>query len=74
MIEENLFVYAEWSSVKHAASWFSVKKKCPKKKKKKKKRKAKNESDTRSCQFFIQKFHALHYADSTYSYKTAEYR
>ena len=38
MIEENLFVYAEWSSVKHAASWFSVKKKCPQKKKKKKKK------------------------------------
>ena len=30
MIEENLFVYAEWSSVKHAASWFSVGKKCHK--------------------------------------------
>ena len=34
MIEENLFVYVEGSSVKHAASWFSVTKKCHKKKEK----------------------------------------
>ena len=35
MTEENLFVYVECSSVKHAASRFSVRKKCHKKKKKK---------------------------------------
>ena len=67
MMEENLFVYVECSSVKHVASRFSVRKNVTKKKKRKK------ESDTwmdwylrsRSCQFFIQKFHVLHYADST---------
>ena len=40
MIEENLFVYVECSSVKHAASRFSVRKNVTKK------RKEKNESDT----------------------------
>ena len=35
MMEENLFFYAECSSVKHVASRFSVRKKCHKKKKKK---------------------------------------
>ena len=43
MMEENMFVYVECSSVKHAASRFSATKKCHKKKKirmkKKKKRK-----------------------------------
>ena len=34
MMEENLFVYVECSSVKHVASRFSVRKKCHKKKKK----------------------------------------
>ena len=34
MIEENLFVYVECSSVKHAASWFSVRKNVTKKEKK----------------------------------------
>ena len=69
MIEENLFVYVECSSVKHVASRFSVRKNVTKKEKKKRKK----ESDTwmdwylrsRFCQFFIQKFHVLHYADST---------
>ena len=28
---------------------------------------------SRSCQFFIQKFHVLHYADSILPYKTVEY-
>ena len=54
MTEENLFVYAECSSIKHAASRFSVRKNVTKKNKRKK-----NESDTwmdwhlgsRSCQF-----------------------
>ena len=41
MTEENLFVYVECSSVKHAASWFSVIKNVTKKKKNEKK-----ESDT----------------------------
>ena len=62
IMEENLFVYVEYSSVKHATSLFSARKKCDKRK----------ESDTwmdwylrsRSCQFFIQNFHVLHYADS----------
>ena len=45
MIEENLFVYAECSSVKHAASRFSVRKNVTKKRKKKEK-KGKKESDT----------------------------
>ena len=44
MMEENLFVYVECSSVKHVASRFSVRKNVTKKKKKKKKRK--KESDT----------------------------
>ena len=69
MMEENLFVYVECSSVKHVASKFFVRKNITKKKEKKRKK----ESDTwmdrylrsRSCQFFIQKFHILHYADST---------
>ena len=39
MTEENLFVYVEYSSVKHAASRFSVRKNVTKKKKKKTKRK-----------------------------------
>ena len=39
---ENLFVYVECSSVKHVASWFSVRKNVTKKKKERKK-----ESDTR---------------------------
>ena len=39
MTEENLFVYVECSSVKHAASRFSVRKNVTKKKKKKTKRK-----------------------------------
>ena len=63
MMEENLFVYVECSSVKHVASKFSVRKNVTKKKEKKRKK----ESDTRylrsrSCQFFIQK---LHYVDFT---------
>ena len=70
MMEENLFVYVECSTVKHAASRFSVKKI---KEQEWKKKKEKKESDTwmnwylrsRSCQFFIQKFHVLHYTDST---------
>ena len=33
MMEENLFVYVELSPVKHAASWFSVRKNVTKKKK-----------------------------------------
>ena len=41
MTEENLFVYAECSSIKHAASRFSVRKNVTKKNKRKK-----NESDT----------------------------
>ena len=41
MTEENLFVYAERSSIKHAASRFSVRKNVTKKNKRKK-----NESDT----------------------------
>ena len=40
MMEENLFVYVECSSVKHAASRFSVRKNVTKKKKRQK------ESDT----------------------------
>ena len=59
VMKENLWVYVECSSVKYAASRFSVRKKCHKKKEKK-------VSDTwmdwylrsRSRQFFIQKFHA----------------
>ena len=39
MTEENLFVYVECSSVKHAASRFSVRKNVTKEKKKKTKRK-----------------------------------
>ena len=39
MMEENLFVYVECSSVKHVASRFSVRKNVTKKKKKKKERK-----------------------------------
>ena len=41
MTEENLFVYTECSSIKHAASRFSVRKNVTKKNKRKK-----NESDT----------------------------
>ena len=37
MTEENMFVYVECSSVKHAASRFSVRKNVTKKKKKKRK-------------------------------------
>ena len=37
MMEENLFAYVEWSTVKHTASRFSVKTKCHKKKRKKRK-------------------------------------
>ena len=44
MMEENLFFYAECSSVKHVASRFSVRKKCHKKKKKKKEKKRKKET------------------------------
>ena len=59
--KENLFLNVDQSHVKHAASRFSVRKNIKKKDK---------ESDTwylrsRSHQFFIQKFHLLHYADST---------
>ena len=43
MMEENLFVYVECSSVKHVASRFSVTKNVTKKKKKKERKK---ESDT----------------------------
>ena len=39
MMEENLFVYVECSSVKHAASRFSVRKNVTKKERKEKKRK-----------------------------------
>ena len=42
MMEKNLFVYVECSSVKHVASRFSVRKNVTKKKKKKRKK----ESDT----------------------------
>ena len=42
-MEENLFDNVQQSPVKHAASWFSVRKKCHKKTKTKKKQK---ESDT----------------------------
>ena len=35
-MEENLFDNVQQSPVKHAASWFSVRKKCHKKKNKKK--------------------------------------
>ena len=67
MMEENLFLYVVWSSVKHAASVFPVEKNFTKKEK--------NKSDiwmdryfrSRSCQFFIQKFHELQYADFTNS-------
>ena len=45
IIQENLFVYVECCSVKHAASWFSVRKTVAKKKINKK-RKKNNESDT----------------------------
>ena len=45
MMEENLFVYIECSSVKHVASRFSVRKNVTKKKNKKEK-KRKKESDT----------------------------
>ena len=53
MMEENLFLYVVWSSVKHAASVFPVEKNFTKKEK--------NKSDiwmdryfrSRSCQFFI---------------------
>ena len=73
IMEENVFIYVE-CSVKHAALRFSVRKMSHTKKEKNKcKKKEKKESDTwmdwylrsRSCQFFIQKFHVLHYADST---------
>ena len=63
MIEENLFTYVECSSVKHATSRFSVRKNV-KKKEKENKRKSDTWMDrylrSRSCQFFIQKFHVLH--------------
>ena len=63
IMEENLFVYVEWSPVKHTASWFSVRKNVAEKKKE-----IKKDSDTwmhwyfrsRFYQFFIQKFHVLH--------------
>ena len=42
MMGENLFVYVECSSVKHVASWFSVRKNVTKKKEKERKK----ESDT----------------------------
>ena len=68
MMEESLLAYIEWSR----ASRFSVRKNVTKKRKK--------ESGTqmdwclrsRSCQFSIQKFHLLQYADSTYRYKISE--
>ena len=73
MMEENLFV----NVVSCKACSFTVfcQKKCHKKKKDK-------ESDTwmdlylrsRSCQFFIQKFHVLDYTDSTQAYKPVECR
>ena len=74
MMKENLFVYVECSSVKHVVSKISVRKNVTKKKKRKERKKErKKENDTwmdrylrsRSCQFFIQKFRVLHYADST---------
>ena len=37
MMEENLFVYVEWSSVKYVASRFSVRKNVTRKKKKERK-------------------------------------
>ena len=40
-MEENLFDNVQQSPVKHAASWFSIRKKCHKKKKKKKIKKKK---------------------------------
>ena len=39
MMEENLLVYVEWSSVQHATSRFSVRKNITKKKKRKKRKK-----------------------------------
>ena len=41
IMKENLFVYAEWSPVKHTASWFSVRKNVAEKKKE-----IKKDSDT----------------------------
>ena len=67
MMEENLFVYVECSSVKHVASRFSVRKNVTKKKEKRKKVTPgwNDISGPGSVSFFIQKFHVLHYADST---------
>ena len=66
MMEENQFVSVECSSVKHVASWFSVRKNITKKKKGKKVTPGWTDiSGPGSVSFFIQKFHVLHYADST---------
>ena len=48
MMKENLFVYVEYSSVKHETSRFSVRKNVTKKKKEQKERmkKKRKESDT----------------------------
>ena len=64
VMEENLFVNVEYSPVKHATSRFSVRKNVAKKKK----RVTTGRTDISGpgpCQFFIQRFDALHYADST---------
>ena len=45
MMEENLLVYVEWSSVQHATSRFSVRKNITKKRKERKKER-KKESNT----------------------------
>ena len=74
-MDGNLFVYVEWFPVVHVASLhgYLPEKMSQKKalKKRKKERKGARKSDTwmeryltsRSCQFLIQKFHALQYAD-----------
>ena len=66
MMEENMFVYVECCSVKHVASRFYVRKNVTKKRKEKKEVTPRwTDIMSRSCQFFIQKFHVLNYGDST---------
>ena len=68
MTEENLFVYVEYSSIKHAASRFSVRKNITKKEKKRTELKWHLDGLIFQVQVqsvFIQKFYVLHYADST---------
>ena len=47
MMEENLFVYVECSSLKHAASWFSFRKNVTKKRKERKNEKEKEKKRKR---------------------------